>query len=50
MKNDNNINQNNNNGYKNMNKKINKNDKMNNPKVKRGGGRMNELKKKFGFN
>ena len=50
MRNDNNnINQYNNNGNKNLNKKINKNDKMNQPKVKRGGGRVNELKKKFGF-
>ena len=49
MKNDNIINQYNNNGCKNINKKINKNDKMNQPKVKRGGGRVNELKKKFGF-
>ena len=49
MKNDNIINQYNNNGCKNINKKINKNEKMNQPKVKRGGGRVNELKKKFGF-
>ena len=54
MQNNNNINQNNkynNNGNKNINRKNNnKNEKMNHPRIKTGGGRANQLRKKFGFN